>query len=73
MKRSLISVITKTSMLPGLCLDGEAMRALVDLCHSHGVPVIVDEAHGSHIRALQAFNAENETDAAPEGSYRATF
>ncbi|CAG9465052.1 unnamed protein product [Pedinophyceae sp. YPF-701] len=33
----------------GACAD---VAALSDLCHAHGVPLIVDEAHGSHLSLL---------------------
>lgn len=31
------------------------IRAIADICHSHGVPLIVDEAHGAHFHFGQDF------------------
>ena len=38
----------------GLVLPAEVLQAVCALCHSHGVPVLVDEAHGGHLRLLPA-------------------
>lgn len=33
------------------------VRAIADICHAHGVPLIVDEAHGAHLSLGGAFPA----------------
>lgn len=45
-------LITRPSY-QGVGCNSSALRELVDLCHSRGVPLIVDEAHGSHLRFLK--------------------
>lgn len=36
----------------GVMCSSARLKEIVELCHSKGVPVIVDEAHGSHLRFL---------------------
>ncbi len=36
----------------GLLSSTELLRQTAALCHAHGVPLIIDEAHGSHLRFL---------------------
>ena len=36
----------------GVLTSTEELKRIIDLCHSHSVPVIIDEAHGSHLRFL---------------------
>ncbi len=43
----------------GTCSD---LRSIAEICHSHGVPLLVDEAHGSHLYFHSAF---------PEGALEA--
>ncbi len=43
----------------GICSD---LRRIADICHRHGVPLLVDEAHGSHLYF---------SDQMPEGAIRA--
>jgi arginine/lysine/ornithine decarboxylase len=38
----------------GLMVSSEQFRAMVELCHTNGVLVLVDEAHGSHLRFLDS-------------------
>ena len=37
----------------GVMCSASRLREIISLCHSRGVPVIVDEAHGSHLRFLE--------------------
>ena len=41
-------------------LGTDNMKAIISLCHQHRIPVIVDEAHGSHIRFLEADEYQGE-------------
>ena len=43
----------------GICSD---LRRIADICHRHGIPLLVDEAHGSHLYF---------SDQMPEGAIRA--
>ena len=43
----------------GICSD---LQRIADLCHRHGIPLLVDEAHGSHLYF---------SDQMPEGAIRA--
>lgn len=36
----------------GVMCSSSRLKEIVKLCHSKNVPVIVDEAHGSHLRFL---------------------
>ena len=36
----------------GVMCSSFKLKQIIALCHSRGVPVIVDEAHGSHLRFL---------------------
>lgn len=36
----------------GVMCSSARLKEIVQLCHSKSVPVIVDEAHGSHLRFL---------------------
>lgn len=36
----------------GVVLNAEALKTVCALCHSYSVPVLVDEAHGAHLRLL---------------------
>ena len=38
----------------GVVLNAEALTAVCALCHNYNVPVLVDEAHGAHLRLLPA-------------------
>ena len=31
-------------------MAAEEMKAIIELCHAHGIPVLVDEAHGAHFQ-----------------------
>lgn len=48
----LAGVLLTRPTYQGLTLSAEAMKRIVDLCHSFSVPVIIDEAHGSHLKFL---------------------
>lgn len=37
----------------GVLMNGDAMRRIISYCHSKKIPVIVDEAHGGHLRFLE--------------------
>jgi arginine/lysine/ornithine decarboxylase len=37
----------------GVMCSSSTLRDIARLCHSKGVPLIVDEAHGSHLRFLK--------------------
>jgi arginine/lysine/ornithine decarboxylase len=37
----------------GVCTDTDTLREIAELCHAHNVPLIIDEAHGSHLRFLK--------------------
>jgi len=45
-------LLTRPSYQGVMCSSAD-LRQIVTLCHSKGVPVIVDEAHGSHLRFLE--------------------
>lgn len=36
----------------GLALNSIALKKITDLCHMHSIPVVIDEAHGSHLKFL---------------------
>ena len=36
----------------GVMSDAESLKAAISCCHSRNIPVIVDEAHGAHVRFL---------------------
>lgn len=38
----------------GLIMPADRLRAICELCHSQGIPVIIDEAHGSHLTLLES-------------------
>jgi seryl-tRNA(Sec) selenium transferase len=33
-------------------MNTEALKQTIELCHEHNIAVIVDEAHGSHLKFL---------------------
>ncbi len=35
--------------------NDNVVAELADICHEHGVPLIVDEAHGAHFAFHEAF------------------
>ena len=41
------------------------IRSIAGICHSHGIPLIVDEAHGAHLKFFRAggFSGESALDA----------
>lgn len=39
------AVLVTSPTYDGICSD---VRAIAEICHSHGVPLIVDQAHGAH-------------------------
>jgi arginine/lysine/ornithine decarboxylase len=45
-------LLTRPSYQGVMCSSAD-LREIVTLCHSKGVPVIVDEAHGSHLCFLE--------------------
>lgn len=45
--RSVSAVLVTSPTYEGICSD---LSNIVKLCHSYGIPVIVDEAHGAHFR-----------------------
>jgi lysine decarboxylase len=44
-------LLTRPTYQGVACVTGR-LKEVVELCHSKGVPIIVDEAHGSHLRFL---------------------
>ena len=36
----------------GIAMDTTSFKSLIEISHAYGVPVIVDEAHGAHLRLL---------------------
>lgn len=44
-------VLTRPSY-QGVMMSSTELKDLVSLCHQQGVPVLVDEAHGAHLRFL---------------------
>mmetsp|Transcript_21668 Transcript_21668/g.31085 ORF Transcript_21668/g.31085 Transcript_21668/m.31085 type:complete len:413 (-) Transcript_21668:246-1484(-) len=36
----------------GVLSNSKTLTSIISLCHSHNIPVIVDEAHGAHLRFL---------------------
>lgn len=45
-------IVTRPSY-QGLATTSKTFTDIIQLCHSKGIPVIVDEAHGSHLRFLE--------------------
>lgn len=45
--RSVAAVLVTSPTYEGICSD---LSKIIKLCHSYGIPVIVDEAHGAHFR-----------------------
>ena len=39
------AVLVTSPTYDGICSD---VRAIAEICHSHGVPLVVDQAHGAH-------------------------
>ena len=37
----------------GVACSSATLKSVIKLCHEHAVPVLVDEAHGSHIHLLE--------------------
>lgn len=37
----------------GLLLSSSKLHDIITLCHDNNIPVIIDEAHGSHLRFLK--------------------
>ena len=48
-------VLTRPSY-QGAMTSPAKFRSIISLCHSANIPVIVDEAHGAHIRFLDDDN-----------------
>lgn len=44
-QRGIEAVFVTSPTYEGICLD---VRAVAEICHRHGVPLIVDQAHGAH-------------------------
>ncbi|KAL8034598.1 hypothetical protein ABFX02_12G038500 [Erythranthe guttata] len=45
--RKLAAVLITSPTYEGICSN---LREISEICHSHGIPLIVDEAHGAHLK-----------------------
>lgn len=64
------AVLVTSPTYHGICSD---VREITELCHSRGVPVIVDEAHGAHFRfhgVLPSTALEQGADLAVQSTHK---
>ena len=51
-------ILTRPSY-QGVAYTSESLKLVIDLCHRNHIPVIIDEAHGSHLRFLNDSNLQD--------------